>query len=470
MKKHIYIVVILSLLAGATSCKKWLDVKPRDKVVEDDLFSSEAGFLTALNGVYLNMCDSTSYGMEMTMRFTEVLGQRYKIASDHYLYQVNNYQYKEPAVQQRISSVWRSAYANVANLNVLIDKANARRNVLSVNHYNWIKGEAMALRAFLQFDILRLFGPVYSKDSSLRCIPYYTTFSTQYNPLLKGSEAMVKILNDLDSAAILLKDEPVVTGNTDGTGWGSRRLRMNYYAVKALTARACLYRGDKASALQQAKEVIRQADVLFPFVKLNAIVGEVKNPDRVFSTELIFALRDLRLNSTYRRLFDPALPEITILYTAQSRLTTEFESNTNDYRYGNMWMQPGSNQKSYRCFYKYADVEEFSKPFRNLIPLIRVSEMYFIAAECEPDPAAALAYLNMVRKNRGISDAPPTAAMNTELQKDYRREFYGEGQMFFWYKRNATGSVPAGSGSGNVAMTASQYVVPLPDSETQYRD
>ncbi|MEI3419970.1 MAG: hypothetical protein V8R91_02295 [Butyricimonas faecihominis] len=35
-----------------------------------------------------------------------------------------------------------------------------------------LTGEALALRAFLHLDMLRLFGPVYVKDPSAEAIPY----------------------------------------------------------------------------------------------------------------------------------------------------------------------------------------------------------------------------------------------------------------------------------------------------------
>src|ERR1043165_2572195 len=75
-----------------------------------------------------------------------------------------------------------------------------------------------------------------------------------------------------------------------------------------------------------------------------------------------------------------------------------------------------------------------------MIPCIRLSEMYYIAAECtfETDAAKGWDYFNTVRLNRGIgtklSDPSKTVFMN-ELLKEARKEFFGEGQMFYMYKR-----------------------------------
>jgi hypothetical protein len=46
----------------------------------------------------------------------------------------------------------------------------------------------------------------------------------------------------------------------------------------------------------------------------------------------------------------------------------------------------------------------------------------------------------------------------------------GEGQMFFYYKRNAMETIPNGSStSGNTSMPLKNYVVPVPESEIDNR-
>ncbi|MNY11490.1 SusD family protein [compost metagenome] len=121
-------------------------------------------------------------------------------------------------------------------------------------------------------------------------------------------------------------------------------------------------------------------------------------------------------------------------------------------------------------FLKYADVTDKALAFRLTIPMLKISEMYYIAAECEPDATQAVAYLNTVRNARGLLSLPSTISLNTELQKEYQKEFYGEGQLFYYYKRNNTARIPNGAAaSGDVNMSAATYVLPLPLSETQYR-
>lgn len=477
MKQRIFFSVLILVAFTGASCKKWLDVKPRDKVIESTLLNNETGFMTALNGVYLDMTDEKSYGGQMTMQMTEVLAQRYNVGGGHSLYKLASYQYTETEVQYLFGTTWGAMYKTVANINKLLSVIDERKNVFAGKHYYWVKGEALALRALIHFDLFRLFGPVYLQDSTAASLPYYTSFTTNFEAYLNGNVFIEKVLADLDAAESLLADDPVLTGATldkeegrEGVAWSYRNMRMNYYAVKALKARVCLYRRDKVSALKYASEVITGGGGVFPFVKLSEVLSDPRNPNRVFSSELLFTLQDSRRPVKYRGYFDPALKDDQILTAAQNRLTSEYESNTNDFRYGSSWLIPGSNLKNYRCFFKYADIENSAARFNNLIPMIRMSEICFIAAECTPDPAAGIEYLNMVRRNRGISDVAGNANFGAELLKDYKREFYGEGQMFFYYKRNNTASLPGGTGSGTIAMNRQKYVLPIPLDESRFRN
>jgi hypothetical protein len=329
--------------------------------------------------------------------------------------------------------------------------------------------------------MLRLFGPIYAVDSLKKSIPYNDNFTSQYGPLLPANEVIAKVLSDLDSAQANLSGDPIITNGTlfsqspDGGSlfWRFRTLRMNYYSVIALKARVQLYRRDKIAALESAQKVIAAQEGRFPWINKDYILTNKLNPNRIFHTEILFGLHDIKLAEKQRNYFDPVNEARYILAPLPARLTAVYENNnTADYRNNNViWSIPGNGAKDYRCFFKYADIEKKDSLYRNIIPLIRISEMYYIAAEAETDKIRAFAYLNTVRKNRGILDVPTTAVLATEIRNEYKREFYGEGQLFYYYKRLNTTSIPSGnSGTANVTMAAGKYCPPLPDDEIRYRN
>jgi hypothetical protein len=97
-----------------------------------------------------------------------------------------------------------------------------------------------------------------------------------------------------------------------------------------------------------------------------------------------------------------------------------------------------------------------------------------IAAECSPELAKATAYFNSLRTARNCVSLAPVdqTALKTEITKEFRREMLGEGQQFFYYKRNAMQALPNSSTlniSPEKTMVLTNYTVPLPDSETSQR-
>jgi starch-binding outer membrane protein, SusD/RagB family len=106
--------------------------------------------------------------------------------------------------------------------------------------------------------------------------------------------------------------------------------------------------------------------------------------------------------------------------------------------------------------------------YLNKMPVMRVSEMYYIAAEClrASDVEASIEYLNIVRRARNVlTDLPATltdAQFQDELFKEYRKEFYLEGQLFFFYKRLNLPKIGAATADNSI------YVLPLPDNEVEY--
>lgn len=474
--KFIYFIVAF-LALFSVSCKKWLDVKPEDKITELQVFSNAQNIYNALNSIYVNIAKPVLYGQNLTMSFTELLGQQYNIGPNHDYYPYAQYSYGDSKVKATIENIWSSAYVNVASANNFLASLDKYPSVISKEHEDIVRGEAYALRAFLHFDLLRLFGPVYkTADSSKPAIPYYTAISSNYNPYLPANAVVDKILNDIYTAEQYLENDPVVGFGTAGNAnddpfFTNRGYRLNLYAVKALEARVQLYRGNKPAALTAAKYVIDNAQPKFPWVTSAQILSEKNNPNRIFSSEILFGTMYTSLYNVYQNLYDPNLADFVILAPLDNRLKAVYEDPTypNDFRYLPSWILPSVSSKTYRTFFKYADVIDKTRSFRLTIPLIRISEMYYIAAECEPDPSTAISYLNTVRYNRGISNLPNNAVLATEIKKEYMKEFYGEGQLFYYYKRINSTTIPNGAAtSGNITMSSLKYVVPVPPSETDF--
>ena len=249
--------------------------------------------------------------------------------------------------------------------------------------------------------------------------------------------------------------------------WRYRSLRLNYYAVKALQARAYLYAEMNEDALEAARTVVAVQEKWFPFLEYSAIVGNSKTPNRVFSTELLFCMQNTKRNTIFTSYFTPDLKDDQMYVTPKTFLENIFGTLArNDRRYEPIWLSPSNHD--FRCFHKYADIESATF-YSNLIPMIRVTEMYYIIAETTTDDIEALNSINLVLENRGLDKLTSKDEIPATILSEYQKEFWGEGQLFFYYKRINASSIPSAMTGGDVEMNDVKYSMPLPESETNFR-
>jgi hypothetical protein len=105
------------------------------------------------------MGNKSVYGRDMTFGLMSVLGRSYDTtispAIANLYYQGARYNFQDPEVKATFNTIWKNLYISIANVNNLLENAETRQNVFTGNNYNTTKGEALALRAFLHFDLLR---------------------------------------------------------------------------------------------------------------------------------------------------------------------------------------------------------------------------------------------------------------------------------------------------------------------------
>ena len=477
MERYIKIMILLAFFAVNVSCESWLDVQPVDSVSEEQLFETESGFMQALNGVYVEMNQSSLYGGELLFNAVEILAQRYQFSSageQAGYYQLGQFNYTSDYAEEVAENIWKEAYALILNVNKILSNADEKKELFSGEHYNWITGEAYALRAFLHFDLLRLFGPVYLTNKNDRSICYNTEYALSASDLLPATEIVELVLKDLHEAEQRLANDPVIEqgpltteAETDAENyWRFRNMRLNYYAVKALQARVYLYAGENEKACEAARIVTGIQEAYFPFTDYTSVVGNSKTPDRIFSSELLFALQNSQREDIFTGYFSPDLNDYQIFKTPNDYLNKVFDAlSARDMRYAPLWLD--AVNYDFKCFYKYASVEN-TELYNYLIPLIRISEMYYILAEASTNEEEALSSINKVLEARGLDRLTSYEQIPDKLLNEYQKEFWGEGQLFFYYKRLNMPSIPSALGN-DVVMDALKYQMPLPQVETDFR-
>lgn len=466
---------LLALLLAGTGCTDWLDANPRAQEDADKLFSTEDGFKEALSGCYINLCAPSVYGRELSFGMASVLGQEWKGngVSDYnnaYYTIANKYNYEDVGVRPMADSIWIRLYNTAAQLNTLIEYTETKRDVLRDRHYAVIRGEALALRAFVHSDLYRLYGR-HGADEGELSLPYLMSTAPGITPQATNGDFAKLIMKDIDDALELLEtSDPAYTGEVlDGYDHGyfqNRHFHLNYYAVQALKARICLYIGDTQAALTAARAVINATDkqTLYRWVTLNEVnPSTTAERDRTFSSEHLFALNTRKLadnvegyvyNVSASNANGPLMSRIDIatLYETGDYRLNLFETNNGIANVpSKLWQLP-------------------TQPKKQRMPMLRMTEAYYIAAEClaVTDRTEAIRLLNVVREHRGLDvklenvvgtddeGQPIHLNIMAEIQREYEREFLGEGQVFFFHKRMNT---------ARVNDKAPDYIFPLPDRD-----
>lgn len=490
------IIYLTTILLALSSCSDWLDIQPKTEVKEDRMFETESGFKDALIGCYMLMGDSLIYGREITYNFLEVLAQQYEFESTLHPYQdTKEYAYSDQSVQNIINNIWSKMYRVIANVNAILENIEIHKEVLHPTNYANIKAEALGLRAFIHFDLLRMFGwgELATKPANLDrlCIPYVTRYSKEMTKQSTVREVLEYIHQDLDEAEKLLsyydyynqeaQNEDYELPNDDGF-YDNRRSRFSYYAARATQARVYMWEGKYQEALERASfftGLNSTPPVAWVDLDKSVINTEEIYRDLSFSTEHIFNLDIYNMYAPLRPYTEQYKielggPSVTsnsrYFFHSGARAQELYEINAGgntDQRFQALYDQVDN---AHYLFLKFKEVADSQSPGKNKMPLIKKPEMFYYAAECYNrlgQPAQAIAMLNEVRQARGIDvqfNLPQTLTseeIDQEITKEWRKEFIGEGQLFYYYKRLGL-TIPDAAVNGDAA-----FLIPLPETEVE---
>ncbi|TRX72108.1 RagB/SusD family nutrient uptake outer membrane protein [Carboxylicivirga sp. M1479] len=465
--KNKILIVFTALVLTLTSCEDWMDVQPKSEVDQIELFQSEEGYHDALNGVYLMLGDNNLYGDKLSMSLLDVLAQNYYIPTGHSYIDLVFHNYEAEASENSISGVWDKAYNVIANCNNIIqfiEEDDASK--FSGNNYNYIKGEALAIRAMLHFDLIRMFNAPLISDPEFLGIPYVDEFKIELTEQSTTIEALSLVEDDLMKAYELLADDEVMNPSDDNESY--RENHLNYYAVVGLLARVHLYQQDYVNAALYADEVIQSAR--FKWMNPSDILG---NLDFVFYPELIMGLYHTKVGETSRNYFahtDANNPNELI---CSDRSASWYEGDDIRFKYWFEVVSTMDGDKRFMTKYNRPKDDEEAKRYQDpVLPLIKLSEMYLILAESKAktnlvDGIRVINEMKTERRTSVLDEAIDEVTFMDELSREYEREFYGEGQLFFFYKR-MNFPVLVGADGSNLPMDDAKYTLPFPANEIQF--
>lgn len=459
------LALLFIALAGILSCNKWLEATSSTQVSDATLFSSRSGFQDALCGVYISMGEEAEYGAMWTWYVNELAYGPYAQQFSPLFTAIQNHEWNDNNVNSLISQMWKAGYYSIANINKVLYELDAKPDVVSDRiEWNLMKGELLALRAYIHFDLMRMFGLVQLSDADYEkyTVPYVTAYDKEPTPQRTYRETLALLEDDLNTAVSLLEDDPIrgkaseawlINANADGF-WDARDKRMNYFAAKALKARVLLFRYELDAAAALAQEVITEATAAgaCQWVDADAMTKATSNDviDWTFSSEQLFSLEVTGLQSltdvyifnslgsgASSILIDKAIADISLFNTATIPASEDIRGPALMLKfYGNQYRP-----------YKYYNNSSYYAGYRNRIPMIKLSEMYMIIAEVaaeKKDQDKLFQALTDVRSHRGIQDPSPINGDPNFIISNYWfaallmeivREFNGENVGYFAARR-----------------------------------
>lgn len=506
MKKQT-ILMLLIVAVGLVSCDDWFDVTASNEIREESHYNTEDGFRQSLIGCYIAMGNDGLLGKNMSWYVPELAAHQYRAFTDGYTstgeaYAIQQHRYSHTYVKPVTESMWEQAYNVIANANEALKSIDEKESLFDPINFHVIKGELLAIRAYMHFQLLRLYGygNWNSRASELNAkytIPYVTELDKNMTPQATGAEALSFILTDLSNAASLLKDYDPVTDALDWSAYDkvnedgfykNRNFHLNYYAVRALQAQVYMWEGSqesKAEALKAAEEIIKATGdgVEKTYTATNNAItnvyvlkfldtGTLQAPNYSMTPEALFALSvqglDTKTNSYIKPYYQGT--DYLAFYLEREDGENLYENQASDIRFNTLLQLNTSTSIVGYVPLKLYQGTSVNYYYKNKVPLVRLPEIYYIAAECyatgaAPDLELAMKRLNTVREKRGLYTPLENLSaeeIQEEIQKEYRKEFLSEGVMFYYYKRTGAISIPRMDDMGD-----DDYVFPYPDFEIQ---
>lgn len=510
MRKYILALIIIFAIS-LSGCSDWLDVPPAGQNREKEQYSTEININSTLNGIYMMMAGNNLYGGKLTMTTIEHFAHYYYVPSDittlqndyQLFYNLQNYRYDESEVEKTIKPIWSEAYNLIFQINQFIKNVTDTK-VVSTEKRDVLLGEAYALRAFMHFDIFRLFGSIYDDTEQQILLPYNDYFKINSGQQLAPKDYIDKVLADINTAEDYLKNDPILTDGvkipdtesapipiTEKFATYLRSKRLNLIATKALKARVLTYTGQLDEAAKVAQNIIDMPDMIeninagnnkavFKWIEFNDINASDKK-DMIFSSEVLFGIENPDLYSRWKNYTESTKNGKAYIVNNQNLLTNILNTSepapylVSDVRAKYQWTLASSlGSDVYRSmkFTEFAGTEKRLSHYMQ--PLMRISELYYIIIENHIQNGRlneAINLLNSLLRRRGyksneeINLNTSAMALKDVLKQEYYREFFAEGQAFFYLKRTKSKTIYRSYGAGTMTMKLSNYVVPIPKDQ-----
>lgn len=504
--KHItsYIIwVIVGIGALFVSCSDQLDQTNPNNTTDQTFWQSESDFSQALTACYSplkNGLDGGYYGTRgimLRISRSDEVDFRNDISE---IYQT--YNFTNSTGNSLVQGMFYQFYNALYRINTVLQKMDEKKDILSTDFVNKMKGECLFLRGFYLFQLGKEF-----KDAPLRLIASQVTSTF---PLKKSSQEEIwsQALTDLQASVNFLPMKTDIGKPTKG-------------AAYAVMGKIYLYENKFDEAIK-VLEPLTKSPYTYELVKnyeWNFDDSHEGNAESIFEIPIDnvggsnpWAYETLDAAQTNTRPKEYAAPEVGGWYEANPtdqmlKILTEEKDKDGNYDYrarvSVAWDYPGCTyyMKNFRDIFpqdkwntkwilKYQNWNtQTSEPDPPLSCIneraIRYADVILQLAECylrsttQKDLQKAVSYINMIRFRANLNDY--SGPMNyddifSDLEHQRAIEFFVEGERFYDLRRwgllddrikTCSGVRYKQLESGKVGETNRYYYYPIPSKELE---
>lgn len=437
MKKIYSIFAIIFAAVMLYSCSNdWLNTEPASGINADGAIGNYIDLLNARTGMYDGLQGtsnkSTYYGARMIyygdVRGDDMQAQKAGNRSSA-LYQMDYNADNAP-------NMWNVPYEVLRRSNRVIEAIDEDKISDGTQaDINKIYAEALVVRALVHFDLVRVYGQTYTADNGASLgVPVMTKplAATELPTRNTVKEVYDQVIADLTTA---IGNNALPTTKTPGY--------INAWTAKSLLSRVYLYMGNNTSALTLAEDVISNSP--YELWANEEYVEAWSKGAPAHSNEMIFEIINASTDDWTDRegiaylynekgyadaIATKSFIDLIMTDPDDARIQVLVPATTTDFiaEYGE---DP--------VFVNKYPADATGEMRLNNVPLIRLSEVYLIAAEAavklENDDKAA-EYLSAIAQ-RANPDAEELVGVTLERVLEERsKELIGEGHRFFDAMRN----------------------------------
>jgi hypothetical protein len=463
--QKLYISLGLIGALSLTACEKTIEVEPEFVKDGTQIYTNLDEYEFALTGAYA-LFRQTGYfgsGAQTTSTWAnlpDMMTDNLVQTNEDLANWQNQVNWVYTTDESDIEIAWTAAYSVVAEANLVLRNIE-QFSATNAKRVNRLKGQALALRGMVHFDVLRFWGVEYDRNSTALGIPYVSAVNIDNKPSrLTVKESWDNILKDMLEAETLL-------GDIDKTVNTSAKAYLDRTAVRALLARMYLYAKDYVKAEEYATKVIEAVPLAsktdFPGIWKDANTSEVL-------WSVAFNAGEGSPSSGVHN-----APSNRNRFRQASPLEASYDA-TNDVRYASYFgsrLLSGVSRRIVTKFYGRGTAAD------NLVnwKALRTGEMYLIRAEARAlqggaKELAALADLNDLRAARITGYVPAVLAgeaLQDAIALERQKELIGEGHRWFDLKRTkrtiSRTDTELAATSKTLAPTAREWVWPIPQGE-----